>query len=89
MWRTMASSTGKPASRKGKIEMSICEMMDELRVISRVRRHFTRKDADLDQIIDLDRVLNQEAQALQDKIPGGIVVWDESTSMYGIYPLDR
>lgn len=69
--------------------MSIQEMMEELLIISDVRRHFSTKKDDLEMIIDLDKVISQEAQALQDKIPGSIVVWDESTSMYGIYPVDR
>jgi hypothetical protein len=68
--------------------MSIQEMMEELAIISNVRRHFTSKE-DLDQIIDLERIYSQEAQTLQEKIPGGMVVWDESTRMYGIYPVDR
>jgi hypothetical protein len=69
--------------------MSIQEMIAELVVISNVRRHFTSRTDELEEIIDLDTVLKSEAQALQEKIPGGLVVWDESTSMYGIYPVDR
>ena len=64
-------------------------MMEELAVISSVRRHFTREGVDLDQIIDLHRIFTQEAETLQEKIPGGLVVWDEDTQMYGIYPVDR
>jgi len=69
--------------------MTIEEMMEELAIISSVRRHFTSKIVELENIIDLDRILQKEADALQEKIPGGLVVWDESTQVYGVYPVDR
>jgi c-di-GMP-related signal transduction protein len=69
--------------------MSIQELLEELRIIANVRRHFTSRIDELEEIIDLDMVLQSEAQALQDKIPGGLVVWDESTQCYGVYPVDR
>ena len=69
--------------------MSIQEMMEELEIISNVRWHFTNRIDELEEIIDLDSVLKCEAQALQEKIPGGIVVWDETTQVYSVYPVDR
>lgn len=69
--------------------MSVEEMIEELEIISNVRRHFTSRTNELEEIIDLDAVLKCEAQSLQEKIPGGLVVWDETTMMYGIYPMDR
>lgn len=69
--------------------MSLEEMIEELMIISNVRRHFTSRIDELEEIIDIDSVLKSEAQALQEKIPGGLVVWDEDTQVYGIYPVDR
>ena len=69
--------------------MSIQEMVEELEIISNVRRHFTSRIDELEEIIDLDSVLKSEAQTLQDKIPGGLVIWNEDTRMYGVYPADR
>lgn len=69
--------------------MDIKEVVDELVVLSNVRRHFSTRADELDEIIDLDIVIRREAQALQEKLPGGIVVWNEELQIYGIYPLDR
>ena len=69
--------------------MTIEEMLEELTIISNVRRHFTSKAVDLENMIDLDRIIQKEAEALQEKLPGGLVVWDESTQVYGVYPADR
>lgn len=69
--------------------MSIEEVIEELVIISNVRRHFSTRAEELDQIIDLDLVLKREAEALQEKISGALVVWDGTTNMYGIYPVDR
>ena len=69
--------------------MSLEEMIEELMIISNVRRHFTSRIDELEEIVDLDAVLRSEAQALQEKIPGGMVVWDEDTQVYGVYPVDR
>jgi len=69
--------------------MTIQDMMEELVVLSNVKRHFSQRAEELDQIVDLDLVLKKEAAALQEKLPGGIVVWDETMQIYGVYPVDR
>ena len=69
--------------------MDIQDVMEELIVLSNVKRHFSQRAEELEQVIDLDLVLKREAAALQEKLPGGLVVWDETLQVYGIYPLDR
>jgi deoxyribose-phosphate aldolase len=69
--------------------VDIQEVIEELIILANVRRHFSTRADELDQIIDLDIVISREVQALQEKIPGALVVWDETTKMYGIYPCDR
>ena len=66
--------------------MTIEQMVEELRVLSDSRRHFTKSSRTRRGVGDFADIHRKQVDDLQRQVPTGLVAWDTERRKYGVYP---